>query len=97
MTRTEFLDRVRERDALISDRIAERAVKAVFLTLKEALQSEDLEDRIAERLSPELRELWEEPILAPEEMRRLFTFLEDDVVEEGHEPEEVAIPVREET
>lgn len=97
MTKAQFLDRVRERDALISDRVAERAAKAVFQTLKEALQSEELEDRIDERLSPGLRELWEEPILPPDEVRRLFSFLEDDVVEEGHEPEEVAIPVREES
>ena len=95
MTKDEFLNRVKDRAEIGSLFAAERACRAVFLTLKEALQSEDLEEEISEGLSPELKRVFENPAMEAVKIPEMLTFTEDDIIEEGHEPEEIVIPVLE--
>lgn len=95
MTKDEFLNRVKDRAEIGTMFAAERTGRAVLMTLKEALQSEDIEEEISEKLSPELRRMFENPAVELFKVPKTLRFTEDDVIEEGHEPEEVAIKVLE--
>lgn len=96
MTKEEFINRVKIRAGIGSIFTAERATRAVLMTLKEAVQSEEIEEKVTEKLSSQLRVMFENPQVEAVKIPEFKRFTEDDVVEEGHEPEEIVVPVLEE-
>ncbi|HEX21123.1 MAG TPA: DUF2267 domain-containing protein [Actinobacteria bacterium] len=92
-TKMEFLNRVRELSEIRSISAAEKSSRAVFMALKEALLSENIEEEITDRLSPELKRMFEYPKISSFKKPGRVSLNDDDVVEEGHEPEEIVIQV----
>lgn len=91
MKRDEFLNVVRNRADIGSIFAAEQATRAVFFALKEAMESEDAEEMIIDKLSAELIPLFDNPDKHSFTVPDYLQLKNDDAVAEGQEPEEIAI------
>ena len=91
MNKNDFLNIVRSKSDQESDAKAEDETRAVFYALKKAMNSEDAEETIIDKLPIELKSMFEEPETGSSDDVKLSAHQDEDAAKEGHEPEEYII------
>jgi len=91
MKKNDFLNIVKSKTDSETQVMAEEEAWAVFFALKKAMNSEDAEETIIDKLPNELKSMFEEPEDISSKDVALSELQDEDTVKEGHEPEEYVI------
>ena len=91
MNKNDFLNIVRSKSDTETAARAEDETRAVCYALKKAMNSEDAEETIIDKLPIELKSMFEKPEMASSDDIKLSALRDEDTVKDGHEPEEYVI------